>query len=142
MTVVVDANLLVVLALNDPRAPAVDRHLREWASAGEALHAPALLRYEAANALTRAVVAGHLARDLAATAWERITRVDVQLHPLIDGAAAVEVALRLERSNAYDAAYVVLAQALDAELWTLDGPLARNASGLGLPVRLLPADPF
>jgi predicted nucleic acid-binding protein len=102
LSVVIDANLLVALALNDPRAPAVDRHLREWASAGENLHAPQLLRYEAANALTRAIVAGHLARDGAATAWERITRVDVQLHTLADGAAAVETALRLERSNAYE----------------------------------------
>jgi len=30
-----------------------------------------------------------------------------------------------------------LAQELDAELWTLDGPLARNASGADLPVRLI-----
>lgn len=140
MSVVIDANLLVALALNDPRAPAVDRHLREWAAAGETLHAPELLRYEAANALTRAVVARHLASDRVATAWERITRVRVQLHTLADGAAAVATALRLERSNAYDAAYVVLAQTLDAELWTLDGPLARNASGLALPVRLVVAD--
>jgi len=141
LSVVIDANLLVALALNDPRAPVVDRHLRERAAAGETLHAPELLRYEAANALTRAVVAGQLARDRAATAWERITRLDVQLHRLVDGDAVVETALGLERSNAYDAAYVVLAHALDAELWTLDAPLARNASRLGLPVRLLPADP-
>jgi predicted nucleic acid-binding protein len=139
LSVVIDANLLVALALNDPRAPAVDRHLRAWAAAGESLHAPHLLRYEAANALTRAVVAGHLARDGAATAWEAIARVDVQLHALADGAAAVATALRLERSNAYDAAYVVLARSLDAELWTLDGPLARNAERLGLPVRLVPS---
>jgi predicted nucleic acid-binding protein len=137
LSVVVDANLLVALALNDPRAQAVDQRLREWAAAGETLHAPELLRYEAANALTRAGVAGHLARDRVATAWERITGVRVQLHPLADGDAAIETALRLERSNAYDAAYVVLAQTLDAELWTLDGPLARNASALGLPVRLI-----
>jgi predicted nucleic acid-binding protein len=141
LRVVIDANLLVALALNDPRAPAVDRHVREWASAGETLHAPALLRYEAANALTRAVAAGHLARDRVVTAWERITRVDMQLNTLADGVAAVETALRLERSNAYDAAYVVLAQTLDADLWTLDGPLARNARGLGLSVRLVPVDP-
>jgi predicted nucleic acid-binding protein len=139
LSVVVDANLLVALALNDPRAAAVDRQLRAWASAGETLHAPELLRYEAANALTRAVVAGHVARELAATAWGRIARVDVRLHSVADGAAVVETALRLQRSNAYDAAYVVLAQTLDAELWTLDGSLARNASGLGLPVRLLAA---
>jgi predicted nucleic acid-binding protein len=116
LSVVVDANLLVALALNDPRAPVVDRHL------------------------SRAVVAGHLERDRVGSAWERITRVGVQLHPLVHGTAAVEMALRLERSNAYDAAYVVLAQTLDAELWTLDGPLARNATALGLPVRLITAE--
>ena len=106
MSVVIDANLLVALALNDPRAAAVDQQLREWAAAGETLHAPELLRYEAANALTRAVVAGHLARDRAA----------------------------------YHAAYVILAQSLGAELWTLDGPLARNARGLGMPVRLVASE--
>jgi predicted nucleic acid-binding protein len=140
LSVVIDANLLVALALNDPRAPAVDRDLREWVAGGETLHAPELLRYEAANALTRAVVAGHLDRNRVATAWERITRVDIHLHTLADGAAAVETALTLERSSAYDAAYVILAQTLGAELWTLDGPLARNAAGLGLPVRLVSAD--
>jgi len=126
-------------SLNDLRAPAVDRALREWGAAGETLHAPNLLRYEAASALTRAVVAGHLAADRVAAAWKRIMRVDVELHALGDGAAVVATALRLERSSAYDAAYVVLAQTLDAELWTLDGPLARNAEGVGLPVRLVAA---
>jgi predicted nucleic acid-binding protein len=139
LSVVIDANLLVALALNDPRAAAVDRRFRQWASAGEDLHAPELLRYEVANALTRAVVAGHLAPDRVASAWEHVMRVDVQLHPLADGAAAVATALRLDRSSAYDAAYVVLAQTLDAELWTLDGPLARNAGRLGWPVLLVAA---
>lgn len=46
------------------------------------------------------------------------------------------MAQRLGRQSAYDAAYVVLAQELNAELWTLDGPLARNAIDVGLPVRL------
>jgi len=141
LSVVVDANLLVALALNDPRAPGVDRQFRQWAETGETLHAPELLRYEAANALTRAVVAGQLAADQVVGTWEAITRLDVTLHGLIDGAAAVATALRLERSSAYDAAYVVLAQSLDAELWTLDGPLARNAGALGLPVRLVTAGP-
>ena len=45
-------------------------------------------------------------------------------------------ALRLGRRSAYDAAYVVLASELGAELWTLDGPLARNAADHDLPVRL------
>jgi predicted nucleic acid-binding protein len=39
--------------------------------------------------------------------------------------------------NAYDAAYIALAQELGAELWTLDGPLARNPGTVDLPVRLI-----
>lgn len=134
---VVDANLLVALVLNDPRAPAVDRQLREGMRSGETLHAPDLLRYEAASALTRAVVAGVLPEDQVTGAWERLLRIDVVLHRLDDAARVFEVARILQRSSAYDAAYVALAQSLGSELWTLDGPLARNAAGLGLPIRLL-----
>jgi len=44
-----------------------------------------------------------------------------------DNARAVEIAVELERHSAYDAAYLALAERLDAEVWTLDGPLFRNA---------------
>ncbi|HEY1540332.1 MAG TPA: hypothetical protein VGF63_13095 [Solirubrobacteraceae bacterium] len=39
-----------------------------------------------------------------------------------------------------DAACVALAQSLSAQLWTLDGPLARNARSVGLPVAARVAD--
>lgn len=138
MSVVVDANLLVVLALDDERAPLVEVKLREWQAAGETLHAPALMPYEAANALARAVVAGSLSADAIAESWAIVTGVPVRLHTLDAGAEVIAMAQRLGRRNAYDAAYIVLAQTLDAELWTLDGPLARNARERGLPVRLIP----
>ena len=38
-----------------------EAHLRAWLDAGEPLHAPLLLPYEVANALTRLLVAGRLA---------------------------------------------------------------------------------
>lgn len=137
MSVVLDANLLVVLALDDDRGPLVEAKLREWETAGETLHAPALMPYEAANALTRAVAAGSLSADEINESWAIVTEVRVRLHPLDHGSEVIEMAQRLGRQSAYDAAYLVLAQALDAELWTLDGPLSRNANDAGLPVQLL-----
>lgn len=50
------------------------------------------------------------------------------------------MAATLGRRSAFDASYVALARILDAELWTLDGPLARNAAGQKLPVRLIDSD--
>ena len=137
MTVVVDANVVVALSLDDARAGVVERQLRDWSDAGESLHAPSLFRFEVASALTRNVAAGRIDLADAEAAWRRIVTMPVTLHDLEDGPAAIEVAQKLQRKSAYDAAYVVLAQELGADLWTLDGPLARNASSVGLPVRLI-----
>lgn len=141
MSVVVDANALIVLALDRRRAVAVERLLSSWEDAGEDLHAPALLPYEVANAFARSVAAGHLGVEEVATGWQRIAAVPVALHQLAEElSAVVAVTQQLQRKSAYDAAYVVLAQRLSAELWTLDGPLARNAADSGLPVRLIETD--
>jgi predicted nucleic acid-binding protein len=137
LTVVLDSNVVVALVLDTKRAPAVERRLRDWADAGEGLHAPSLFRYEVASALTRNIVAGALDEGDAESAWQRIAAIDVRLHDLTDGLAVVAIARKLQRESAYDAAYIALAQRLDAQLWTLDGPLARNASGAGLPVQLI-----
>lgn len=137
MSVVIDANALVVLALDSRRAPAVEARLRAWDDEGESLHAPELVRYEIASALTRGVAAETLSASQVSEAWALITAVPVTLHGLEDGPEVVTLAQRLERRSAYDAAYVALAQQLGGELWTLDGRLARNAASRGLPVRLI-----
>ena len=139
MAAVIDANLLVALATRDPRRPLVAKQFRAWESAGEALHGPDLITYELANAMAGLLAAGQIAEDDIDETWRTMSAVPITLHRLIQGPAVVRVANLLRRRSAYDAAYIALAQALDAELWTLDGPLARNARGAGLPVRLVDA---
>jgi predicted nucleic acid-binding protein len=139
LSVVIDASALVVLALDRRRAPGVEARLRAWEDAGEPLHAPELLRYEIANALARAVAVDQLPALEATAAWELVTSVPVMLHRLEEGPAVIAMTQRLERKSAYDAAYLVLADRLGVELWTLDGPLARNAASRDLPVRLIEA---
>jgi predicted nucleic acid-binding protein len=137
LTVVLDSNVVVALVTKDERAATVGRQMQMLSEEGEPLHAPSLLRYEVANALTRKVVAGELDLADAETAWHQIAAMPIALHDLNDGPGAVGIALRLRRESAYDASYVALAQKLDADLLTLDGPLARNAASAGLPVRLI-----
>ncbi|MGN6371917.1 MAG: type II toxin-antitoxin system VapC family toxin [Solirubrobacteraceae bacterium] len=69
--------------------------------------------------------------------WQALEELPITYRTLIDGAAVIDVATTLGRRSAFDAAYVELAHSLDAELWTLDGPLARNAAEQKLPVRLI-----
>jgi len=101
------------------------------------LHAPALARYEVANALTRLIVAIAFPADKVEEAWANLSVLPITYHPSVDAQRVVEIALRLGRQNAYDAAYLALAESLGAELWTLDSPLFRNASGYGFPVQLI-----
>jgi predicted nucleic acid-binding protein len=137
LTVVLDSNVAVALMLDAERAPVIEERLRAWEDADEDLHAPTLFRFEVANALTRNVVAGKIDSSDAKIAWQRIVAIEISLRGLNDGPTVIAIARKLKRESAYDASYIALAQELDAELWTLDGPLARNAAGTDLPVRLI-----
>lgn len=135
---VIDASLVVALALQDARAPAVQALLRTWLAADVELHAPALLPYEVASGLTQAVAVGKLMAERVPAAWQSAMDIPLTYHLLGPaGATAVAIASRLERQSAYDAAYLALALGLGSEVWTFDKKLARNAGALGYPVRLV-----
>ncbi len=138
MDIVVDASLIVAAIVGDDRTPAATGLISEWLGAGETLHAPTLLPYEVANALTRLVTANVFPADRIEEGWRSATAIPISYHALdVQGPDVVAMALRLRRQSAYDAAYLALADRLGAELWTLDGPLARNATSLGFPVHLV-----
>ncbi len=139
MAVVVDSNLIVVLANGDPRRPIVQRQFDEWEEQGIEIHVPVLAYYEIANSLTRLIAAGIFPQEKLPEAWNYINKLSIIYHLFSGGTRVVEIALSLGRRSAYDAAYLALAETLNAELWTLDGPLYRNAVGRGFPVRLLGA---
>jgi predicted nucleic acid-binding protein len=137
VSVVIDASALVAFVTKEPASPKVAQLLHDWGSQETPLNAPELARYEIANALAKKAANGELDDDAIREAWDVLDDLPIVYHPLHDGSSAVRVALTLERRSAYDAAYLALAQSLDAELWTLDGPLARNANSHGYPIHLI-----
>jgi predicted nucleic acid-binding protein len=114
--------------------------MTQWLQQNTPLHAPHLLPYEVANALTRSIVAGQFSEADLAPALDSLGNLPIVYHALSYNPRVVEIALSLRRQSAYDAAYIALAESLNAELWTLDSPLYRNAAGLGFPVRLIRTD--
>ncbi|MGY2078200.1 type II toxin-antitoxin system VapC family toxin [Blastococcus sp. SYSU DS0828] len=122
MTVVVDASVLAA-ALIDGGPDG------SWARAGlrgEDLAAPAHVYVEVSNVLRRAVLAGRLGADVGALAHRDLVELPLTcfpFEPLADRVWELHAGV-----TAYDAAYVALAEALDAPLWTLDRRLAA-ASG-------------
>ncbi len=92
------------------------------------LHAPDLVGLETLHALRGLVRGGKMSRDRAARASEIFAVMPIVRHrhaPLEPRVWALR-----ERMSAYDAAYVALAETLDAPLLTADRRLARAAAGL------------
>ena len=119
-----DAWALAEYLLRTPRADAVESQLRE---SRFDLHVPALCDVEVTSVLRRALLAGRMSSERAATAVADYLDLPLARH----GHQAL-LARNLElRANfsAYDAAYVALAKRLGAVLLTADAPLARAATG-------------
>lgn len=109
-----------------------------WVAAnaeGMAIAAPELALFEAANILRRLQLTDGLSAVEATLAHQDLLALPLQLWPYAPLAARAW-ALR-DNVTVYDAAYVALAEMLQAPLVTLDARLAR-ASGPRCPIRIPP----
>jgi len=118
VTIVVDTSAVVAALIGgDPEA--------RWAQEGIFTHpsaAPAHLYVEASNVFRRAVLAGRISREVAALAHRDLVQLPVivfPFEPLADRVWELH-----PNVTSYDAAFVALAEELDAPLWTLDRKLA------------------
>lgn len=101
------------------------------------LHAPALLDFEVASALRGHAVAGKLDERRLEEAVDDFGSFGIERHQMTNAVGRM-LDIR-DNFGIYDAAYVVLALALDAPLVTCDAKL-RESARLGVDVRLHRAD--
>lgn len=121
--IVVDASAAIELLLRSTAAPAIEAIVF---APGASLHAPQLVDIEVAQVLRRYVAAGELDAARGSAALADLCDLPMQRYPH-DMLLPRIWALR-NNLTAYDAAYVALAEALDARLVTRDNRLA-NAPG-------------
>lgn len=101
------------------------------------LHAPSLIDYEVASALRGHALGGRLNDEQVEAAAHDFHALTIERYPL---SAMIHAVLDVRGNfTAYDAAYVVLAQALEAPLVTADAKLV-EAQKLGVETRLLRPD--
>ena len=120
---VVDASAIVALLFNELTQKKIVARLR-----GASLHAPGLLEFEVANACLKKMLASPGERQMLLEAFSSLNALSIALER-INLAEAIALARRT-KLTLYDASYLWLARALDAELVTLDDKLARADKAL------------
>jgi predicted nucleic acid-binding protein len=120
---VVDASAAVALLFNELTREAVVARLR-----GATLHAPSLLGFEVANACLKKIRNEPAARESLLEAFALLDALPIALEP-VDFSQTIALAERMKLSL-YDASYLWLALAINAELVTLDDKLARADEAL------------
>lgn len=115
---VADASAVAALLFGEPEADAIAERL-----GGEDLSAPWLLPFEVANVAAMKLRRRSATRRALEAGLEMLPRLGITLYP----ASALDLLAIADHSGltAYDAAYLALAAALDADLVTLDRKLER-----------------
>lgn len=129
--IVVDASAILELLLNTDTGRCVAARI---APPEITLHAPHLLDLEVAQILRRYVFLGTIEPDRGRLALEQLVLLDIEryAHDLL----LTRIWALRDNVTAYDAAYVALAEALDAPLLTTDRRLS-TASGIRAQIELV-----
>jgi predicted nucleic acid-binding protein len=129
--IVVDASALLEFLLQTDRGTRVEARLLRDA---DELHAPHLIDVEIVQGLRRLVRTRELSAGRANEAIADLIDLDLHRHAHLDllgGAWKLRANL-----TAYDAMYVILAEAIEAPIVTCDRPLA-NAPGHGASIEVI-----
>jgi predicted nucleic acid-binding protein len=118
--IVIDASALIEILLNTPVAAKVTERLF---GGSDTLHVPHLLDLEIVQVLRRYTLAGEMSVERGEQALEDLADLPLNRYPH-DIFLSRIWALR-RNLTAYDAAYVALAEALDAPLITRDAAFAK-----------------
>lgn len=120
--IVADASAIVEILLGSPAAGTIKARL---SAPGETLHAPHLLDIEVTQVLRRQVNRGEIDGEYGRRALAIFAVMPFQRYP--QTRLLPRIWELRDNLTAYDAAYVALAEALDAPLLTRDGRLAGAA---------------
>ena len=120
--IVVDASALIEVLLNTPSGSRITQRLFEGQ---ETLHAPCLLDIEVVQVLRRYALAGELNATRGLQAIEDLSDFPLTRYP--HDLFLPRIWELRHNVTAYDAAYIALAEALDAPLLTRDARLASAA---------------
>lgn len=134
----VDASLAVAFLLPDEASPALSAYWDAWVAQQRRLVVPYHFAAELGSAVRRAAVEGRIARE---TEDQVLTRLAEDIMPFVTIPPLTLAtwqrvwawAVRLRRSNLYDAFYLAVAEEAGAELWTTDENLLRSLEADGQP---------
>lgn len=134
MRAVIDANIVIALAIPLPYSAQAVQQMKLWQDDGTELFVPMLWGYEVVTVMRKVVVASVISAENAIKALDLIFALNIRQLPLTAKLyqETFNWAARLNHTQAYDAAYLALAEQLGADFWTADKRLANKAQQLKL----------
>ena len=103
--------------------------LRLWEAEGRALVVPEFFWAEAGSAARKRRMRGEVRPETARAAYLELVAMPIETVP-VPWQRAYDIAEALGDLHLYDACYLAVAESVEAEFWTADGPLVTRASSL------------